>query len=264
MSTAVKDYSAYLKQLSDAKKRKDMAALLSAYETSVARLQQAGSGLDGEYRQAKNAAAGASEQAGRSFAQYAAANGLANGAAGQARLARTIALQNDLAALDREKEGKQADLNAQKEQAFADYETGKAQVEADAEAELAQNLYKEQVRQEEAAYEAARDAVKDVQWQKEQDYQASRDAAKDEQWQKELDFAIRKYWYDKGYLTVPSEQTQSPGGSGTAAAADLRTVAAQVIRGEWGNGAERRNRLTAAGYDYAAVQSLVDALLAGK
>lgn len=38
-------------------------------------------------------------------------------------------------------------------------------------------------------------------------------------------------------------------------------IAREVIRGDWGNGAARRNRLTSAGYDYAAVQSKVNELL---
>lgn len=38
-------------------------------------------------------------------------------------------------------------------------------------------------------------------------------------------------------------------------------LAKEVIDGLWGNGTDRKNRLTAAGYDYAAVQSKVNALL---
>lgn len=38
-------------------------------------------------------------------------------------------------------------------------------------------------------------------------------------------------------------------------------VAKEVILGKWGNGAERRKRLTAAGYDYIAVQKQVNKLL---
>ena len=41
----------------------------------------------------------------------------------------------------------------------------------------------------------------------------------------------------------------------------LEEIAREVINGDWGNGAERRNRLTAAGYDYATVQKLVNKLL---
>ena len=38
-------------------------------------------------------------------------------------------------------------------------------------------------------------------------------------------------------------------------------LAKEVIRGDWGNGQDRVNRLTAAGYDYNAVQSKVDEML---
>ena len=38
-------------------------------------------------------------------------------------------------------------------------------------------------------------------------------------------------------------------------------LAREVIRGLWGNGTERKNRLTEAGYDYAAVQTRVNELL---
>ncbi|ENZ13280.1 GH25 family lysozyme [Enterocloster clostridioformis] len=38
-------------------------------------------------------------------------------------------------------------------------------------------------------------------------------------------------------------------------------LAKEVIDGKWGNGTERKNRLTAAGHDYAAVQAKVNALL---
>ena len=41
----------------------------------------------------------------------------------------------------------------------------------------------------------------------------------------------------------------------------IDTLAREVIRGDWGNGAERKKRLSAAGYDYAAVQQRVNELL---
>lgn len=40
-------------------------------------------------------------------------------------------------------------------------------------------------------------------------------------------------------------------------------VAREVIRGEWGNGSDRRQRLEAAGYDYDAIQHRVNAILTG-
>lgn len=35
-------------------------------------------------------------------------------------------------------------------------------------------------------------------------------------------------------------------------------IANEVIEGRWGNGYDRRNRLTQAGYDYYAIQALVN------
>lgn len=40
-----------------------------------------------------------------------------------------------------------------------------------------------------------------------------------------------------------------------------KECALEVLAGKWGNGVERRNRLTAAGYDYMAVQNIVNTLV---
>jgi hypothetical protein len=52
-------------------------------------------------------------------------------------------------------------------------------------------------------------------------------------------------------------------GSGAPAAhrPSINEIARQVIRGQWGNGVERRRRLEGAGYNYAAVQAEVNRLL---
>lgn len=42
---------------------------------------------------------------------------------------------------------------------------------------------------------------------------------------------------------------------------DNYTLAKEVLAGKWGNGQERKDRLTAAGYDYMAVQTIVNALV---
>lgn len=36
------------------------------------------------------------------------------------------------------------------------------------------------------------------------------------------------------------------------------TIANEVIAGKWGNGTERKSRLQAAGYDYNAIQTIVN------
>ena len=44
----------------------------------------------------------------------------------------------------------------------------------------------------------------------------------------------------------------------------IQQLAQEVINGEWGSGSERKRRLEAAGYDYAAVQNKVNEILAAK
>ena len=39
------------------------------------------------------------------------------------------------------------------------------------------------------------------------------------------------------------------------------TIAREVIQGKWGNGADRKNRFTKAGYDYNTVQKRVNEIL---
>jgi len=38
-------------------------------------------------------------------------------------------------------------------------------------------------------------------------------------------------------------------------------IACEVIQGKWGNGTDRKNRLTNAGYDYHAMQKRVNELM---
>lgn len=51
------------------------------------------------------------------------------------------------------------------------------------------------------------------------------------------------------------------GGAPSPGRDSIDEVARQVIRGQWGNGAERRRRLESAGYSYAAVQARVNQLM---
>ena len=48
---------------------------------------------------------------------------------------------------------------------------------------------------------------------------------------------------------------------GKPAGKSVEELAREVIRGNWGNGTERKQRLTEAGYDYAAVQRKVNEML---
>ena len=49
----------------------------------------------------------------------------------------------------------------------------------------------------------------------------------------------------------------------TGSSKDLNAIADEVIAGKWGNGEDRKNRLTQAGYNYSEVQALVNQKLNG-
>ena len=69
--------------------------------------------------------------------------------------------------------------------------------------------------------------------------------------------------YDAQAVQAKVNELLGVGGSTSTQPAkkDLTTIAKEVIQGKWGNGTDRKNRLTAAGYDPQAVQSKVNQLL---
>lgn len=75
--------------------------------------------------------------------------------------------------------------------------------------------------------------------------------------------AVAKY-YGLGRKETPKPApTPAPSPKPTPSPKKSNTeIAKEVIQGKWGNGAERKKRLEAAGYDYTAVQKEVERLLA--
>lgn len=67
------------------------------------------------------------------------------------------------------------------------------------------------------------------------------------------------------YSTVQARVNEIMGGGSASAtpAKSVDEVAQEVIAGKWGNGSDRKDRLTAAGYDYSQVQARVNELLGG-
>lgn len=184
-STAIADQSAYLEQMYEAKKQSALAELKEAYDKSTARLDHAESGLSQQYGAARSAAAAAGDVERRNFAQYAAASGLNSGTAGQAELARSMALQNDINAIYGAEASARADLKLQRAQAESEYNAAIAQAEYTGEYELAAALYEEKVRVQQALIDEeirqqqyALDAYK-------LEYQAGRDAVSDRQFSQE-------------------------------------------------------------------------------
>ena len=63
-----------------------------------------------------------------------------------------------------------------------------------------------------------------------------------------------------GTRTIEPAKPEPP--KPTVQSKTIEQLAKEVINGSWGNGADRKDRLTAAGYDYYAVQALVNQLVA--
>ena len=177
--TQVEDYSPYLVQMHEAKKQAAMAELKNAYDNSVAELDRAETGLAEGYQAARNETAGAHEQERRNFAEFAAANGLNSGAAGQAELTRGVTLQNNMNDIRTAEASAMADLTLQRAQAETEYNAAIAQAEYTGEYELAAALYEEKVRVQEALTEAE---IRQQQYALERyqlQYQAQRDTVAD-------------------------------------------------------------------------------------
>jgi|SRR5690606_12833381 len=68
---------------------------------------------------------------------------------------------------------------------------------------------------------------------------------------------LKKAGYDAAAVQREVNRVLTPKGE-TKPKLTNAQIAAQVIRGEWGNGGERKSRLTKAGYNYAAVQAEVN------
>lgn len=60
------------------------------------------------------------------------------------------------------------------------------------------------------------------------------------------------------YNTIQSIVNQKLGAKPVSNKKSNETIADEVIQGKWGNGQDRKNRLQAAGYDYNAIQAIVN------
>ena len=66
---------------------------------------------------------------------------------------------------------------------------------------------------------------------------------------------------NKGYSVFDEDGRKVYPVDSSTAKKSVDTIAREVIRGDWGNGDERKKKLTAAGYDYSTVQKRVNELL---
>ena len=81
------------------------------------------------------------------------------------------------------------------------------------------------------------------------------------EWGNGFDRRIRLTQAGYDYDAVQKRVNEILTGTSAPAKKSIDELAREVIRGEWGNGSDRRVRLTQAGYDYDAVQKRVNEIL---
>lgn len=140
------DLSAMLKKAKQAQLTAQLAELKGAYEQTQAEYDAQAKQLPEAYDQVRNQAAAQNALARKSFDERALAAGLNTGASGQMELARSSALQRELAQADREQEGALQQLELEKTKLKSQYQTAIMQAQAQGNAELANALYQEMVR----------------------------------------------------------------------------------------------------------------------
>lgn len=193
----VNDYSQYISYMNKARQEAARAQLKAAYDKNMAQLNRTAEQIPVEYQNARNQAAAQSDIQAQNFNEYAAARGLNTGAGGQAQLAFRNALQGNLSSLDQAEASSLADLELQRSQAETDYNNAIAQANAQGNYELAQQLYAEKVRVDEALREQ-------MAWQAQQDFQKLQFDTANSQWQQQFDASQRASLADQGwnYLSI--------------------------------------------------------------
>ena len=179
------DYSDYLKELYAQQMEAELSALKSQYDKNAAGLKADAEKIPVLYQAARNETAAQNDVQRQAFNEFAAANGLNTGTSGQAALANSAVLQSNLAGISGRESDALAENALAQQQLAIDYENAVAQARASGNASLAQALYQEMVRQQQAAADAAAAQQAQANWEKEfaftqQQYGDSRnDATKD-------------------------------------------------------------------------------------
>lgn len=149
-SGGVNDYSEYIEEMNRAQQEAALAELRAAYEKNLAGLDRTQQSISPTYQSARNQAAGNAARQQQAFNEFAAAYGLNSGTAGQAQLAMSNALQGNLSGIDTAEANALSDLELQRSQTEIDYNNAIAQAKAEGNYQLAQQLYTEKVRVDEA------------------------------------------------------------------------------------------------------------------
>ena len=138
-----------------AAQEKALAALKTAYDNNTATVDAQAAKIPGIYHASENAVAADNAQQTQNMNEYFAANGLNNGAAGQAQLSQNNVYQKNIGSLEEAKATALNDVETQRTQISTQYQNAIAEAIANNNYEQAKALYDEAVRVDESIVSTA-------------------------------------------------------------------------------------------------------------
>lgn len=223
------DAADYLKDMYAQNLEAQLAGLKSSYDQNVADLKAEAEAIPKRYYEARNETAAQNDIALEYFNELAAANGLNSGTAGQAALANSATLQGNLSSIsEQEKDALSANALEQNKLAIA-YENAINQATASGNAALAQALYQEYVRQEEAN-------LAQSQWQAQFDFNKQQYQDSLSQYQDSINAQNRDNAYNLAMTmlaagVMPDANTLTTAGISASEAAAIRLAALGGVGG---------------------------------
>lgn len=223
------DAADYLKDMYAQNLEAQLAGLKSSYDQNVADLKAEAEAIPKRYYEARNETAAQNDIAREYFNELAAANGLNSGTAGQAALANSATLQGNLSSIsEQEKDALSANALEQNKLAIA-YENAINQATASGNAALAQALYQEYVRQEEAN-------LAQSQWQAQFDFNKQQYQDSLSQYQDSINAQNRDNAYNLAMTmlaagVMPDANTLTTAGISASEAAAIRLAALGGVSG---------------------------------
>lgn len=146
----VRDLSGEVTRRQQAATEKAVTSLERARAKADAALREEAAAIPGTYTAAKNRAAAQNEVERHNTAAWANDRGVSSGAAGQIALSQSVAAQNDLGALELQEAAAKDAVARKKSQMELDYDYAVAEAQAEGDYALADALYKEASRFDEA------------------------------------------------------------------------------------------------------------------
>jgi hypothetical protein len=227
-----------------------LAALKSAYEQNLAGLQADAEKIPGIYQGARNEAASQNDIARMAFNEYANARGLNTGTSGQAALANSAVLQSNLTDISTKESDAIAENALQQQQLAIEYRNAAVQAQAEGNYQMAQALYNEYVRQDNAAMQTAQLAQEQANWEAQfnagnSQWQQQFDASQQE-YQDSLSAQNREYAYNLAMTmlaagVMPDTNTLNEAGISTADALNMRLAAMSTGGSGGGRGSSGRS-----------------------